>query len=114
MVKRQTRNSLAQKTDKGKQKMVQPTEKNMKRERKTKEEVLLNLSTTYSLGNSSHVKQQIHGWEREIQQNEEDSDVEAEILDFVTNPGNNRGRLSLFNQTVHTYWIAKFLIAKTM
>lgn len=114
MVKRQTRNSSAYTTDKGKQKMVQPTDKNRKRGRKTKEEVLMNLSTTYSLGNSSQVRQEINGWEREIQQNEEDNDAKAEIIDFVTDPGNTRGRLSLFNQTVHTYWIFKCLIAKAM
>ena len=114
MVKRQTRKSLAHTIDKGKQKMLQPEEKNRKRGRKTKQEVLMNLSSTYSLGNSSQVRQEIQGWEREIQRNEEDNEAKVEIMEFVTDPGNTRGRLSLFNQTFHTYWIVKFLLAKAI
>ena len=29
-------------------------------------------------------------------------------------PGNTRGRLTLFQQTVHTYWLVKCLIAKAI
>ena len=35
-------------------------------------------------------------------------------MDFVLNPENTRGRLSLFNQIVHTYWIMKCLLAKAI
>ena len=35
-------------------------------------------------------------------------------MDFVTDPGNTRGRLSLFNQTIHTYWIMKCFLAKAI
>ena len=35
-------------------------------------------------------------------------------MDFVTDPGNTRGHLSLFSQTVHKYWIVKCLISKAM
>lgn len=66
------------------------------------------------LGNSPVVRQEIRGWEREIQTDPEDNEAEAEILDFITDPGNTRGRLTLLNQTIHTYWIMKCLIAKAM
>ena len=35
-------------------------------------------------------------------------------MDFITNPGNTMGRLTLFQQTIHTYWIVKCLLAKAM
>ena len=35
-------------------------------------------------------------------------------MDFITDPRNTRGRLSLLNQTVHTYWIMKCVLAKAM
>ena len=44
----------------------------------------------------------------------EDNEAEAEILYFITYPGHTRGHLTLFNQTVHTYWIVKCLIAKSI
>lgn len=40
---------------------------------------------------------QIRGWERDLQTDPEDTEVEAEILDFIHDPGNTRGRLSVFN-----------------
>ena len=51
----------------------------------------MKLSSIYSLGYYSQVRQEIHGWEREIHTNEEDNEAEAEILDFVTDPGNTQG-----------------------
>ena len=35
-------------------------------------------------------------------------------MDFITDPSNTRGRLTLFHQTVHTYYIVKCLLAKAM
>ena len=66
------------------------------------------------MGNSSIVRQEIRGWEREIQTDPEDNETEAEILDFIIDPGNARGHLTLFNQTIRTYLIVKCLIAKAI
>ena len=55
------------------------------------------------MGNSAVVRQEIRGWEQDIQTDPEDNEIEAEILDFITDPGNTRGRLTLFQQTIHTY-----------
>ena len=66
------------------------------------------------MGYSSTVRQEIRGWEREIQTDEEDTDAEAEIMHFITDPSNTRGHLSLFHQTVHTYWIVKCFLAEAM
>ena len=114
MVKRQTRNPIAFNHEKGKQKQVQPEVSLRKRGRNTRQEVLKNLSENYDIGNSSNVIQEIRVWDREIQTDEEDNTLEAEIMYFITNPGNTCGRLSLFHQTVHTYWIVKLLLAKAM
>ena len=53
MVTRQTRNHIA----KGKQKQLQPEASLRKRGRKTRQEVLHNLSAHYDMGNSSMVRQ---------------------------------------------------------
>ena len=66
------------------------------------------------MGNSSKTRQEIRGWERDIQIDPEDNETETEIMDFITDPGNTRGRLTLFQQTIHTYWILKCLLAKAM
>ena len=101
------------KTAKGKQKdKLEHVPK--KRGRKTNQEHLENLVANYIMGNSSIVRQEIRGWERDIQTDLEDNETEAEILEFIMDPGNTRGRLTLFNQTIHTCWIVKCLLAKAM
>ena len=35
-------------------------------------------------------------------------------MDFITDPGSTRGRISLFQQSVKTYWKMKCLLAKAM
>jgi len=32
----------------------------------------------------------------------------------LPNPGNTRGRLTLYRQALHTYWVLKHLLAKAM
>ena len=66
------------------------------------------------MGNSATVRQEIKRWEKEIHTDLEDQETKAEILDFITDPGNTRGRLTLFQQTVHTYQILKSLLAKAI
>ena len=53
MVKRQTRKILVQNQDKGKQKIVKSATETSKRGRKTKQEILENISQAYSVGNPS-------------------------------------------------------------
>ena len=100
-------------TDKGKQQaQTEPAPK--KRGRKTYLEHLETLAVNYVMSNPSAVRNDIRGWEQEKQQEPEDMETEAEILNFITDPGHTRGRFTLFNQTVHTYWILKCLIAKAV
>lgn len=97
---------------KGKQ--AQPVYPLNKRRRKSNLEKLQQLAGNYEMGNSVTVRQAIKGWEKEIHTEPEDNEAEADILDFITDPGNTRGRLTLFQQTVHTYWILKSLLAKAI
>ena len=106
------KHGLRSETAKGKQVQQDPEPK--KRGRKSSQEHLENLVVNYILGNSSPTRMQIHGWERELQTDMEDTEAETDILDFIHDPGNTRGRLSLFNQTIHTYWLVKCLLAKAI
>jgi hypothetical protein len=103
---------LRSETTKGKQ--VQQEQLPQKRGRQTNQEHLENLVFNYILGNSSPTRMQIRGWERDLQTDPEDTEAEADILDFIHDPGNTRGRLSLFNQAIHTYWLMKCLLAKAI
>ena len=109
MGKRGLRSEIA----KGKQ-QIQQEQASKKRGRKTNQEHLENLVVNYILGNSSPTRKQIRGWERDLQTDPEDNEAEADILDFIQDPGNTRGRLTLFNQTIHTYWLVKCLLAKAI
>ena len=100
-------------TAKGKQK-AETESTSKKHGRKSNLEILENLEASYVIGNSSTIRQEIRGWEREIQTYPEDLEVETEILDFITDPGNTRGRLTSFHQKINTYWILKCLLAKAM
>ena len=104
---------LRSETAKGKQK-IQQEQVPKKRGRRTNQEHLENLVLNYIVGNASPTRNQIRGWERELQINPEDNEAAADILDFIQDPGNTRGRFTLFNQTIHTYWLMKCLLAKAI
>ena len=68
------------------QAMPKPAPK--KRGRKPLHENLETLATNYVIGNSSVICQEIRGWERDLHTDPEDLETEAEILDFISDPGN--------------------------
>ena len=84
------------------------------RGRKSNEQVLQDIAQVYELGNLAQIKIKIHGWE--IQTNSEDEGMEAQIskMNFIIDPDSTRGRVSLFQQSVKTYWKMKCLLAKAM
>ena len=73
-----------------------------------------NLFDVYSLGNPPQIHNVIQGWERESNSDEKDIKVQVETMDFVSDPGNTRGRLSLFHQSIHTYLNFKCVLAKAL
>ena len=98
---------------KGKQ-VKQEESKPKKRGRKSTQERMETLLDSYVQTNTSRTRQEIRGWEKEIQIEPEDIAAEEDALDFIKDPANTRGRLSLFQQTIHTYWTMKCLLAKAM
>ena len=54
---------------------------------------------------------------QEPEANEMQEDSEPEMEDWgnlIPDPGNTRGRLSLYNQALHVYWVSKRLLARAM
>ena len=85
-----------------------------KRGRKTTKEVMENIYNIYEKRNPTHIRDTIHGWERENNHEYEEIKKQKAILDFIYDPRNTRGRLSLFYQSVNTYWKIKCVIANAM
>lgn len=85
-----------------------------KRGRKTNKETLENLADVYETGNLIHIRKAIHGWEKQTQSDDEDLEEQEAKMDFILDPGSTRGRVSLFQQSVKTYWKMKCVLAKAM
>ena len=79
-----------------------------------KKEVMENLFDVYSLGNPPQIRNVIQGWERESNSKEEDIEVQVEMMDFVSDATNTRGRLSLLHQYIHTYLNLKCVLEKSL
>ena len=76
--------------------------------------MLHEIAQVYDAGNQDTIKSKIHGWEVHTDSEEEDMDAQLSQMDFLTDPGSTRGRVSLFQQSVKTYWKMKCLLAKAM
>ena len=85
-----------------------------KRGRKTNKQTLENLADVYEAGNLIHIRKAIHGWERQTDSDDEDLKEQEAKMDFILDPGSIRGRVSLFQQSVKTYWKMKCVLAKAM
>ena len=68
----------------------------------------------YTVNTPDHIRQTIHGWEKQSTDEEVDIQEQQANIDFITNPGSTRGRISLFQQTIKTYWKFKCVLAKAM
>ena len=73
-----------------------------------------NLFEAYSAGNPPQIRIAIYGWERETNSYEEDIEGQAKSMNFVNDPRNSRGHISLFHQSIHTYWTIKCVLAKAL
>ena len=61
------------------------------------------------------VKAIISEWERELNSNIENEEIQAKEWDtIVKGPGNTRGCQTLFRQTIQQYWVMKNILAKAM
>ena len=100
------------KVNRGRQ--THPVAGRSRRGRKSNVEVLQDIAQVYESRNLANIKTKIHG--REIQTDSEDEDMETQLsqMDFITDPGSTQGRVSLFQQSVKTYWKMNCLLAKAM
>lgn len=72
-----------------------------KRGRKTRKESMENLINAYMVGTPLEVKVIIVEWERELNDNIANQEIEAEEWEtMVKDPGNTIGRKTLFHQTI--------------
>ena len=85
-----------------------------KRGRKSNKQILENILDLYDLGNPVHIRNTIQGWERQSDDEDVDLKEQEAKMDFTSDLGNTRGRVSLFQQSVKTYWKLKCVLAKAM
>jgi len=86
-----------------------------KRGRKTGKESMQNLINGYYVGTPVEVKVVISKWERELNANIENEEIQAEEWEtIVKDPSNTRGHQTLFRHTIQQYWVMKNILAKAM
>lgn len=100
--------------DKRKQKLSKNMAEPSKRGRRMEKEIIDNLFEFYSVCNPPQIQNVIQGWERESNNNEEDIEAQEKNMDLVVDLGNTRGCLSLFHQSIHTYWTLQCVLAKAL
>ena len=77
-------------------------------------ETLENIADIYETGNLIHIRKAIHGWEKRTKSDDEDLKEQEAKMDFILDPRSTRGRVSLFQWSVKTYWKMKCVLAKAM
>ena len=92
----------------------QPTsEQHQKRGRKSAQQHLEPLVQAFTSEIPSSVRSHINGWETEVLNNldREDEMDSEDMQNAVNDTGHTRGRISLFQKSVRTYWLIKCLLA---
>ena len=85
-----------------------------KRGRKTNQQTLESLAKSYETRILMDIQKTIQGWERDSDDEEDEIQSQQEGIHFLSDPGNTRGRVSLFQQSVKTYWKIKCVLAKAL
>ena len=85
-----------------------------RRGHKTNIEVVQELAQVYEARNQDMNKSTIQGWEVETDSEEVSMEEQLSHLNFLTDPGNTRGRVFLFEQSIKTYWKMKCLLAMAL
>jgi len=85
----------------------------VKKERKPIEKKIHYAKRAYQQNTNPKIKRFIQNMEEESLQAQ--SDLEMEDWEFLLHdPGNTKGRMSLFKQSLHMYWVMKRLMAKAL
>jgi len=70
---------------------------------------------SYMAGNPPEIREQIAGWERELNSISKNQEVPREEWErMVLDPGNAWSHNSFFNKTLQQYWIMKHVVARAM
>lgn len=67
----------------------------------------------YNLGTNVDIRKIIDVMEDKVLEEPSDPEME-ECTSQLPDPGNTRGRLTLYRRALHTYWVLKHLLAKAM
>lgn len=74
-----------------------------------------NLINAYYVGTPTEVKAVIVEWEGELNGNIENEETLIAYWEpIIQDPGHNKGRQTLFRQTIKQYWVMNNLLAKAM
>ena len=98
----------------GKKLQTTQTAGTSKRGRNSNKKILENIADLYDSFNQVHIRETIEGQKRQSDDEDDDLKEQETRMDFISNPGNTRGRFSLFQQSVKTYWKFKCVLAKAM
>ena len=63
---------------------------------------------------STQFKTMISAWEAKLKIEEAGEPSVEEWENLITDPGNTRGWLTMFKQTIHLYWLMKCIIVKVI
>ena len=85
-----------------------------KRGRKSNIETLENIADTYESTTPEDIKVTIAEWEQDSEEEDTEISEQQERMEFILDLGNIRGRVSLFQQTIKTYWKFKCVLARAM
>lgn len=71
------------------------------------------VAQAYQEGTYEDFRRIIQNLESSVLEEQSTSETE-EWAEMVRDPGNTRGRLTLYRQSLHIYWVLKCLLAKAM
>ena len=89
------------------------TQKRRKRGHKTINSALYEAEQAYNLETNADIRIIIDAMEERVSEDPSDPEMD-EWFSQLPDPGNTRGRLTLYRRALHTYWVLKHLLAKVM
>lgn len=91
----------------------EPSRRPGRKARQTVEHKIQRVERAYMQNTNPKIRRIIQNMEDEAIQAQLESEMEDWEL-LVHDPGNTRGRMSLFKQSLHMYWVMKRLLAKAL
>jgi len=86
---------------------------NRGRGRRTIQTVVQEATQAYQEGTNEDIRRIIQNLESGVLKEQSSSETE-EWAELIKDPGNTRGRMTLYRESLHIYWMLKCLLAKAM